>query len=112
MRGMINEVALMQHKSKRWHRSITMADIATIVSQEAHIPLARILSKDREPPLPELRQMILYFGKQHNLGSLTKIGSYIGQPHDYVIYSIKQTNNRIDTDKDFRALVERIKNRL
>ena len=58
------------------------------------------------------KRQILYLGRENKAGSMDKIASYIGQKHDYTNYSVTQVNNRMETDKDFKNMVDRIKKKL
>ena len=112
MRGIVNEWLLNHHRCRKFHKNRTMDKIADVVASQSGVSLDKIRSKSRKMPLPELRQIILYFGMKFRLGTLEKVGSYLKKDHSTVCHSIKQVNNRIDTDPDFRLLVENISCRL
>lgn len=70
-------------------------------------------SKTRKREIVKSRQIIQFFCKEFNVGSLSFIGKNIGgKDHATVLHSCKAVNNMIDTDKKFREDVEEIKKRI
>jgi hypothetical protein len=64
-------------------------------------PMA-VKEKTRKREICTARQIIMYFCKMYKVGSLEKIGGYLGKDHATVLNSCKTINNLLDTDKSFR----------
>src|SRR3989304_9567804 len=69
--------------------------------------------KTRKREIVNSRQIAQYFAKELTTESLDVIGKYFGdQDHCMVIYSCRAVKNMIDTDKKYRADIERLKLRM
>jgi len=64
----------------------------------------------RKREIVETRQLVYYlFKKKYPTYSYSWIGVHFGQDHATVIHGVRTIKNLIDTDKDFREKVERLK---
>ncbi len=70
----------------------------------------KINTRRKETIIP--RQTAMYMCKSfilHDQFSLTKTGLFFLKHHSTVLYSIRSIQNRIDTDKHFKGVIEEVK---
>lgn len=81
--------------------------LSKIIEDETGIdPLKN--TKRQDSPYPFSRQLFMNTMRERTNKTLSSIGSIFNIRHDQVIYSIRSVNNRIDTDKNIRAMYDRI----
>jgi chromosomal replication initiation ATPase DnaA len=73
---------------------------------------AQIRHKSRKREIVVTRQLIMYFVHQFTKLSLAKNGALVGKTHGTVLHAIKTITNLAETDKQFRAKLERIKDEI
>lgn len=76
------------------------------------IALGDMKSQSRKPELVAGRHIAAGLLKEHTKLNLTEIGLLIGRDHSTVVYSIKMYEQRMEVDKKFRGVVEKIKAKL
>jgi chromosomal replication initiator protein len=59
--------------------------------------------KSRKGELIKARQIAMYFIKKHTILSLHEIGRLFNKDHSTVISAIRNVNNYIDTDKNYKS---------
>lgn len=71
---------------------------------------------DRDVELVYARQLIFYFARRYDCGTLKWIGERYGRDHATVMHSIKSIENYIDTDKVkkgridyYKELIDKVK---
>jgi chromosomal replication initiation ATPase DnaA len=72
----------------------------------------QIRYKTRKREIVVTRQLIMYFVHQFTKLSLAKNGALVGKNHATVLHAIKTITNLAETDKQFRAKLERIKDEI
>jgi len=66
-------------------------------------------SKSRQQPIPMSRYLCFRFAKNNNLfRSLQKIGEIYGKDHATVLHGFREIENRIETDKEFASLYDKL----
>jgi len=73
--------------------------ICRLICQGEGVTMHQLLNKTREVEIVYARQLIMYFAKEANIGSLAWIGSKLGKDHATVSHGWKVINNYIETDK-------------
>ena len=58
------------------------------------------------------RQLFLAMMTKHTKGTLKDIGRLLGKDHSTVLHAIKAVNNMYDTDKQYRAMYDRINEKI
>ncbi len=94
---------------KQTHKEITIEQIMSVVSRNLKISIEDICSSKRRRELAQARQIVMFLAKQHTPSSLSSIGSAVGgRNHSTVLHSCKAVTNMIETDKQFKRLLEEL----
>ncbi len=89
------------------HKEINVDQIVHVVCSYFNITEEALNSSKRTRELAQARQIAMYLSKQHTKSSLAVIGATIGgRNHSTVLHSCKAVSNLIETDKQFRDMVE------
>ena len=54
------------------------------------------------------RQLVMYIMKNHTAASFSRIGSIYGKNHSTTINAVRMVNNRIETEKGFTDILNRV----
>lgn len=91
--------------------NLTSKRIKLLVAEYFGIESYKIDYKSRKRKIVKPRQLAHYFSKELTKESLETIGLAIGnQDHATVLYSCKTVNNLSDTDKQFKLMVNSVRN--
>ncbi|MFI3288652.1 MAG: chromosomal replication initiator protein DnaA [Rikenellaceae bacterium] len=91
------------------HKEINIEQIVSVVCKYFEISIEALNSAKRTRELAQARQIAMYLAKQHTKSSLSVIGSTIGgRNHSTVLHSCKAVTNMMETDKQFKELVDRL----
>lgn len=100
---------VVQKFISRVSKKITIGSIQDLVAGHFNLDVDSLQSKSRKRQIVTARQLSMYFVKQHTDHSLKKIGeAFGGRDHSTVIYSCRTVNDLIDSDKEFRQLVNEL----
>lgn len=92
--------------------------IAKVVCKYYKTPLSHVLGPSRNAHLCKVRQIIIYFARQHTNLSTPKIGRHIrsmeykAMDHASVIHSVRKVRHRRETDQAFSATLTEIEDLL
>jgi chromosomal replication initiator protein len=99
------------NKAKK--KEYTIDGIQKTICEHFDMPVVNLQSKTRKREIVQARQIAMYFCKSLTNASLASIGSQIGnKDHATVLYACKTVNNLIEMDKNFKAQIEQIDNKL
>lgn len=91
---------------------INRFDIIQAVCDEYNITREQLHSKSRKQPLPEARQIVAWYNVKALNQSLNQVKRFLGYGnHSSVIHCVKTVNNRMEVEREFRELVEKILNK-
>jgi len=91
----------------------TVEAIQKTVCAHFDIAIEDVQSKSRKREVVQARQISMYFAKTLTKESLMAIGAKIGnKDHATVLYACRMVRNYIDTDKAYKAQVDKIGNKL
>ena len=91
------------------NREITITYIINTVCEEMGTSQADFFTKSRKRNIVQARQLSMYFSKKYTKAPLITIGEQCGgKDHATVIHSLKTVTNLLDTDKQFRAIADKI----
>jgi chromosomal replication initiator protein len=94
-------------------RSITIEHIRDIVCEHFGLKIEEMLSKRRNRELAQARQIAMYLAKCYTKHSLSAIGDMIGdRDHATVLHACKVVNDLMEIDKQYRACVQEIQNKI
>jgi len=95
------------------NREITISYIISSVCEEMGTSQADFFTSTRKRNVVQARQLSMYFAKKYTKASLIVIGEQCGgKDHATVIHSLKTVTNLLDTDKQFRAIADKIEQTL
>jgi len=87
------------------------ADVVKLVEEAFDVSLEQIKSKARHNHIRVPRQVLAFLLVRYGL-TTSKAGFIINRDHATVIHSVKVVEDTIDTDEDFKKLIEKLKIRL
>lgn len=91
------------------NREITINYIITSVCEEMGTSQEDFFKSTRKRNVVQARQLSMYFAKKYTKASLVVIGEKCGKKdHATVIHALKTIDNLLETDKQFRAMTEKI----
>lgn len=91
------------------NREITINYIITSVCEEMGTSQEDFFKSTRKRNVVQARQLSMYFAKKYTKASLVVIGEKCGKKdHATVIHALKTIENLLETDKQFRAMTEKI----
>ncbi len=94
-------------------RKITLDEIVNVVTEHFGLRRAELQSKRRTKALTEPRQVCMYVARKLTSLSLEEIGVYFGgRDHSTVLYGADRVQIRMNSDPDFRRLLEELAQRL
>ncbi|NBB74642.1 MAG: chromosomal replication initiator protein DnaA [Bacteroidetes bacterium] len=89
--------------------NLTIEEIQRIVCDYLDIPEDLVRAKTRKREVVRARQIAMYFSKDLTQHSLKTIGLHFGgRDHSTVIHANKTVEDQIETDDQFRSMVEEI----
>ena len=91
------------------NREITISYIISTVCEEMGTSQADFFTSTRKRNVVQARQLSMHFAKKYTKASLNVIGEQCGgKDHATVIHSLKTVTNLLETDKQFRAVADKI----
>ena len=95
------------------NREITITYIINAVCEEMGTSQADFFTKSRKRNIVQARQLSMYFSKKYTKAPLITIGEQCGgKDHATVIHALKTVANLLDTNKQFRAIADKIEQTL
>lgn len=110
----INDVQnLIDQYIKCNQQTITYDMIKHVICDYFAITLDQLESSTRKQPIVMARHMAMHFASKYSKLTLTEIGRLTGnRKHSSVAYAIKNVNNLLEVDKNFRMQYEEIKKKI
>ncbi|MFR9620250.1 MAG: chromosomal replication initiator protein DnaA [Rikenellaceae bacterium] len=91
------------------NREINIDQIIGAVCDHFSITPEALNSKRRTADVAQARQIVMYLAKQHTKMALSSIGLAVGgRNHSTVLYSFKAVSNLMETDKQMKAVIEKL----
>ncbi len=91
-------------------RQLTFELIADAVANHYNIDTDLIYGKSRKREINDARQLLMYMAKKELNLSSTNIGMRLSRNHATVLHALKQIEQRLTVEKNFRLEVEAIEN--
>ena len=92
---------------------LSLIHIHKIVCLELNLDSELVRSKSRKREVVKARQIIFYLAYKYSGLSLKKIGEpYLKRDHSTIIHNLAQIRNLMDTEPNFRGLVEKIEGKI
>jgi chromosomal replication initiator protein len=104
---------LLKEQIKENKENIKLPDIITIISKELNIKPSDIKSKKRTATVANARRIAIYLAKELTHNSMPNIAQYLGmKDHSSISHSIKKANELIESDENFKLVVNNLKNKI
>lgn len=93
--------------------NLTIEAIQQVVCEHLNVPDGKIRGKTRKREIVRARQIAMYLSKKNTQQSLKTIGLHFGgRDHSTVIHAISVVEDRMDSDDQYRRMVEAIARKL
>ena len=94
-------------------KEISIDYIQKVICDHFDLPVDKINSNTRRREVVTARQLAMYFAKKHTKASLASIGAQCGKrDHATVLHAYKTVNNLLETDKNFKLMVEELEKKI
>ena len=94
-------------------KEVSVEYIMNVVCDYFSIPLETLSQNTRKHQVVQARQIAMYFSKKYSKASLAIIGQQCGgKDHATVHHACKTVSDRIDTDKQFKAMMTEIEKKI
>lgn len=94
-------------------KEISIDYIQKVICDHFDLPVDKINSNTRRREVVTARQLAMYFAKKHTKASLASIGNQCGKrDHATVLHAYKTVNNLLETDKNFKLMVEELEKKI
>ncbi|MEZ5966608.1 MAG: chromosomal replication initiator protein DnaA [Planctomycetota bacterium] len=94
-------------------KRVTMECVMNVIAREFSLSPRDITGKSRVSHVSLTRQLGMYLSRHHTDHSLEEIGRFFGnRDHTTVIYGLSKIKKRMQQDRTFQALVERLGQRM
>jgi chromosomal replication initiator protein len=100
-----------QIKEKK--ENISIDDIVNIISRELNVKPSDIRSKKRTKNVVNARRIVIYLARNLTPNSMPQIAVYFGmKDHTAVSHAMKKINEIIESDENFKVLLEELSNKV
>jgi chromosomal replication initiator protein len=100
-----------QLKEKK--ENITIDDIVKIISRELNIKPSDMKSKKRTKNVVNARRIAIYLARNLTPNSMPQIAVYFGmKDHTAISHAMKKINEIIESDENFKVLLEELSNKI
>ncbi len=98
---------------KEKQENITIDDIVKIISKELNIKPSDIKSKKRTKNVVNARRIAIYLARNLTPNSMPQIALYFGmKDHTAISHAMKKIKDIIDSDENFKVLLEEFSNKI
>tara|TARA_R100001530_G_scaffold101002_1_gene70231 strand:+ start:107 stop:469 length:363 start_codon:yes stop_codon:yes gene_type:complete len=108
---MINQSKFLWFAPSAYYEGGQPVTIDTVLNDVAHafnVTKKEMTSKSRKRPFTDARHLAMYLINQHLNRTQEATGEIFDRDHSTVNHANKSVNNRMDTDKKYRTLVNKI----
>lgn len=99
----------MEQMKVRYNYAVPFIKKAITATVEvAGISEKSIKSKTRRAEVTAARQILMHIARKHRKVSYQLLGEIFNRDHSTVMYSVREAENRLHTDKPFRQLYDRV----
>jgi chromosomal replication initiator protein len=98
---------------KEKQENITIDDIVNIISKELNVKPSDIRSKKRTKNVVNARRIVIYLARNLTPNSMPQIALYFGmKDHTAISHAMKKIHEIIETDEDFKVLLDEFSNKI
>lgn len=105
--------SILKEQIKEQKENIKINDIIEVVAKELNIKPSDIKSKKRTATVANARRKVIYLARQLTHNSMPDIAKMLGmKDHSSISKNVQKTNELIETDENFRLMLENLKNKI
>ena len=106
---MVLATSVLKRSVKIDNKPLTVDEIVNTVCNQLNVSPEEVGGKSRKRNLVVARQVSMYLAQKHTKMPASRIGKLIaGRDHSTVLHSCEKVEQRMKTEKDFTALIEKI----
>jgi len=104
---------LLKEQIKEKKENIKLPDIISLVANELNIKPSDIKSKKRTATVANARRVVIYLARELTHNSMPDIAKFLGmKDHSSISKNIQKTNELIETDENFKLIIQNLKNKI
>ncbi len=105
--------SLLKEQIKEKKENIKLPDIISLVATELNIKPSDIKSKKRTATVANARRVVIYLARDLTHNSMPDIAKFLGmKDHSSISKNIQKTNELIETDENFKLIIQNLKNKI
>jgi len=105
--------SLLKEQIKEKKENIKLPDIISLVATELNIKPSDIKSKKRTATVANARRVVIYLSRELTHNSMPDIAKFLGmKDHSSISKNIQKTNELIETDENFKLIIQNLKNKI
>jgi len=104
---------LLKEQIREKKENIKLPDIISLVANELNIKPSDIKSKKRTATVANARRVVIYLARELTHNSMPDIAKFLGmKDHSSISKNIQKTNKLIETDENFKLIIQNLKNKI
>ncbi len=104
---------LLSEQIKEKKENVKLPDIISLVANELNIKPSDIKSKKRTATVANARRVVIYLSRELTHNSMPDIAKFLGmKDHSSISKNIQKTNELIETDENFKLIIQNLKNKI
>lgn len=104
---------LLKEQIREKKENIKLPDIISLVATELNIKPSDIKSKKRTATVANARRVVIYLSRELTHNSMPDIAKFLGmKDHSSISKNIQKTNELIETDENFKLIIQNLKNKI
>ena len=105
--------SLLKEQIQEKKDNIKLPDIISLVANELNIKPSDIKSKKRTATVANARRVVIYLARELTHNSMPDIAKFLGmKDHSSISKNIQKTNELIETDENFKLIIQNLKNKI
>lgn len=105
--------SLLKEQIKEKKENVKLPDIISLVANELNIKPSDIKSKKRTATVANARRIVIYLARELTHNSMPDIAKFLGmKDHSSISKNIQKTNELIETDENFKLIIQNLKNKI
>lgn len=102
--------SLLKEQIQEKKDNIKLPDIISLVANELNIKPSDIKSKKRTATVANARRVVIYLARELTHNSMPDIAKFLGmKDHSSISKNIQKTNELIETDENFKLIIQNLK---
>ncbi len=104
---------LLKEQIKETKENVKLPDVINIVANQLNIKPSDIKSKKRTATVANARRVVIYLARELTHNSMPDIAKFLGmKDHSSISHNIKKANELMESDENFKIIIENLKNKI